>query len=73
MRLLGRHIGISLGHFALYFNGATHRIDDAGEFEEQAVACGFDDATAMLLNLGVGQLAPKRLQPQRECLPRPPP
>jgi hypothetical protein len=25
-----RHIGISLGHFALYFNCATHRIDDAG-------------------------------------------
>src|SRR5215471_15344690 len=57
-----RHIGVSLRHFALYFNRATHRIDDAGKFEEQAVARSFDDATVMLLDLGIGQFAPDRLQ-----------
>src|SRR5215469_3013257 len=57
-----RHIGISLCHFALYFNRATHRIDDTGKFEEQAVAGSFDDATVMLLDLGIGQFAPDRLE-----------
>src|SRR5215831_14909979 len=55
-----RHLRVSLGHFALYFNRATHRIDDAGKFEEQAIARSFDDATVMFLDLGVGHLAPKR-------------
>jgi hypothetical protein len=57
-----RHIGISLGHFALYFNRAAHSIDNAGEFEEQSVACSFDDATVMLLDLGISQFAPDRLE-----------
>jgi len=57
-----RHIGISLGHFTLYFNRATHRIDDAGEFEEQAVAGGFDNATVMFLDLWIGNFASYRLE-----------
>ena len=32
-----------LGHLALYFDRTTHRVDDAGEFEEQDVARRFDD------------------------------
>src|SRR5262249_38377296 len=60
-----RHIGVSLGHFALHFNRATHRIDDAGKFEEKAVARSFDDATVMLLDLGVGPLAPEGLEPRK--------
>jgi len=35
----------------------THRIDNAGKFEEQTVARGFDDATTVFLDLGIGQLA----------------
>src|SRR5215472_251164 len=57
-----RHIGISLGHFVLDFNRAPHRVDDAGKFEEQTVACGFDDATVMLLDLGICQFASYRLE-----------
>jgi hypothetical protein len=52
--VIGRHIGVSLGHFALYFDGATRGVDDADELDEQAIPRCFDDATAMLLNLGVG-------------------
>src|SRR5262249_8698160 len=55
-------IGVSLRQFALYFNRATHRIDDAGKFEEQAVAGSFDDATVMFLDLGIGQFASYRLE-----------
>jgi len=44
-------------------DGVTHRIDDAGEFEQQAVAHRFDDAAAIFLYFGVGQLASERLQP----------
>ena len=32
-----RYIGVSLRHFALYFDRATYRVDNAGKFEEQAV------------------------------------
>ena len=28
-----RHIGVSLGHRALHFDGTTHRVDDAGELD----------------------------------------
>ena len=60
--MIGRHVSISLSHLALYLDGATHRVDNAGELEEQAVARGFDNAAAMFLDFGVGQLAPERFQ-----------
>jgi len=59
--VIGRHIGVSLCHLALHFDGATHRIDDAGELEEQAIPGGFNDTAAVFLDLGIGQLAAKRL------------
>jgi hypothetical protein len=59
---IGRYIGVSLRHLTLHFDGTTHRIDDTGELKEQAVAGGLDDATAMFLDFGIGQFAPKRLQ-----------
>jgi hypothetical protein len=65
---IGRHIGVSLCHFALHIDGVTHRIDDAGEFEQQAVAHRFDDAAALFLYFGVGQLASERLQPCKHSL-----
>jgi hypothetical protein len=46
----------------LHFDGTTHRIDDTGELEEQAVARSLNDAAAMFLDFGISQLAPKRLQ-----------
>src|ERR1700737_3372763 len=69
---IGRHIGISLRRLALHFDGATYRVDDARKLDKQAVARSLDDATAMFLDFGVGQLAPKRLQPrERPFLIRP--
>jgi hypothetical protein len=50
----------SLCNLALHFDGATHRIVDTGELQEQAIAGGLDDVTAMFLNFWIGQLAPKR-------------
>ena len=45
-----RHVGVSLCHLALHFDGATHRVDDAGKLDEQTVARSLDDATAMFLD-----------------------
>jgi hypothetical protein len=58
---IGRHVGVSLRHLPLHFDSATHRVDDAGKLDEQAVACRLHDAAVMFLDFGVGQLAPKRL------------
>jgi hypothetical protein len=60
---IGRHIGVSLRHLALHFNGATHRVDDARKLDEQAVARSLHDPAAVFLDLWIGQLAPKRFQP----------
>ena len=59
---LRRHVGVALGHRPLDLDGAAHRIDDAGKLDEQPVAGGLDDAAPMLLDLGIRQLAPDRLQ-----------
>ena len=57
-----RHVGVALGHRPLQLDGAAHRIDDARKLDEQPVAGGLDDAAPMLLDLGVRELAPDRLQ-----------
>ena len=48
---------------ALHLDRAAHRIDDAGEFHQQAVAGGLDDAATVFGDLGIDQLAPVRFQP----------
>ena len=45
---VGRHVGVALRHSALHLDGAAHRIDDAGELDQDAVAGGLDDAAAVL-------------------------
>src|ERR1700723_3327071 len=40
---LRRHAGISDRHFLLYDNGASRGIDRAAEFDQHAIAGGFDD------------------------------
>jgi hypothetical protein len=55
---IGRHIDVSLGHLALHFNRTTHRVDHAAKLDQQAVPGGFYDAAVMLLDLGIGELAP---------------
>ena len=40
----GRHRDVALGHPALQFDRAAHRVDDAGKLGEEAVAGRLDDA-----------------------------
>ena len=58
-----RHISVSLGHRALHFDGAAHRVDNAGELDEQPVAGSLDDAATVLGDFGVDQFPQVRLQP----------
>ena len=48
---LGRDVGVALGHLALHLGGAAHRVDHAGELDQQAVAGRLDDAAAVLGDL----------------------
>ena len=55
-------VSVSLGHRLLHLDRAAHRIDDAGELDQEPVAGGFDDAASVLLDLRIAQLAADRLQ-----------
>src|ERR1700682_4258660 len=66
--LVGPNVGIALGHAALHLDRAAHRIDDAGEFHQYAVAGGFDNAAAVLLDLEVDEVAPDCLQRRQSAL-----
>ena len=65
---VGRHIGVPFGHLALDFDGAAHRVDDAGELGQQTVAGGLDDAAAVLADPEIDDFAPVRLQPGERLL-----
>ena len=47
---------------ALHLDRAAHRIDDAGELDQEAVAGVLDDAAAVLGDLRIDQLAQVRLE-----------
>jgi len=53
---------VPLGHRLLHRDRAAHRIDDAGEFHQHAVAGGLDDAALVLGDLRVDQLAAEGLE-----------
>jgi hypothetical protein len=55
--------GVTVGHAALDLNGATHRIDHAWKFRQQSVAGILYRMAAVLLDLGLNQLAEMRLEP----------
>ena len=58
----GLDAGVALGHLALHLDRAANRIDHARKLAEQTVARRVDDATSVLLDLGVSNLSPQRLQ-----------
>jgi hypothetical protein len=60
-RLLGE-VQIAVGHPALNFAGAEHRIDYAGEFRQHAVAGGLDDPAMMRADLRIDQFDEMRLE-----------
>src|SRR5439155_10578038 len=47
----GRDAGVPVAHRLLHLDRATHRIDDAGEFDQHAVAGGLDDAGLVFRDL----------------------
>jgi len=56
------HLRLAVDHPALNLGSAAQRIDDAGEFHEQTVAGGLDDAAPVLLDLWIDQLPAMRLE-----------
>jgi hypothetical protein len=46
----------------LHLDRAAHRVNDPRKLDQQPVAGGFDNSTAMLLDLWVAELAAHRLQ-----------
>ncbi len=56
------HIGLAVDHRPLHLGGTAHRVDDAREFRQQAVAGVLDDAAPMLADLRVDELAEMRLE-----------
>ena len=64
--------GVPLGHRLLCSDRAAHRIDDAGKFDQQAVAGGLDDATMVLGDFRIDELMTQRFEAfQRAFLVRP--
>jgi hypothetical protein len=57
----GAAIQIAVGHRALDFGCTAHRVDNAGEFREHAVAGGLDDPAVMLADPRVEQFDEMRL------------
>jgi|SRR5271163_754145 len=53
---------VSLRHRLLHLDRAAHRIDDAGKFDQQAVAGGLDDAAAMFGDFRIDELMAQRLE-----------
>jgi hypothetical protein len=54
--------GLAVDHSALHLGSAAHRVDDTGEFREQAVAGVLDDVAPVLLDLRIDQLPEVRLE-----------
>ena len=60
---IGRHVGVPIRHAALDFDRAARRVDCAGEFDQHAVAGGFDDAPAMRRDGRIDEIPSGSLQP----------
>ena len=65
---VGRGGGCALGHPALDFDRAAHRVDDARELDQYAVAGGLDDAAAVLGDLGVEKAGAQFLEIAQRAL-----
>jgi hypothetical protein len=65
---VGRQAGIALSHAVLHLDRATHRLDDAVEFDQSAVAGALDDASAMHGDGGIDQITAQRPQPRQGAI-----
>ena len=60
--------GIALDHLLLHGNRASDRFDDGRELDQNAIAGGLDDATAMLGDFGIDELTADRMQCRESTL-----
>jgi hypothetical protein len=65
---LGRQAGVAFDHAVLYFDGATHGVDHAAEFDEAAVAGALDDAAVMQGDGRIDQVAAQRPKPRQNAI-----
>jgi hypothetical protein len=63
-----RSAGAAGNHLPLHLDRTAHRVDDAGELDEEAVAGGFDDATPMLGDFGIAEFTANRTQRREGAL-----
>ena len=62
MRSVVGHLRLALGHAPLDEHGAAHRVDNARELDEGAVAHELDDAALVLGDQGLDELSAVRLE-----------
>src|SRR5258706_11527222 len=55
--------GVTFGHCLLHRDRAAHRVDDAGELDQEPVAGGLDDAAVMAGYFGIDHLGAERFEP----------
>ncbi len=65
---LGRQAGVALDHAVLHFDRAAHRVDDAAELDEAAVAGALDDAPMMHVDGRIDQIAAQRPEPRQGAI-----
>ena len=68
MRLSGGDPGVALDHAVLDFDRAAHRVDDAAELDDAAVAGALDDAPVMHGDGWIDEVAAKRPQPRQRAI-----
>ena len=67
---LRRHAGVALDEAGLHFDRAAHRVDDAAELDDCAVAGALDDATVMGGDGRVDEIAAQPPERAPACGPR---
>ena len=61
-----REIGVTVDHFALYFDRTPYGVNDAGKLKERSVASILDDPSVVVANLGFDQI-PLKCVEARMC------
>ena len=65
---LGRQASVPLDEAVLHLDRAAHRVDDAAEFDEAAVAGALDHATMMHGDGRIDQIAAQRPEPLQDAI-----
>ena len=65
---LGRQAGVALDEALLHLDGAAHRVDDAAELNDAAVARALDHTAMMHRDRRIDEVAPERAQPRQNTV-----